>query len=162
MSLTVRSQWPLLTLLKPQQEKPIGGGFNLPDIRVRVPGLRHSKYVLLSKVPQSLSHTPALALAPPQFELTVSWQTAIRHVPGEFVQLRVLGAAIYLSFFLCSAASVQAQDAPSSFLTWLHRISRTGAHHRAPLPPLPRPRPAELVPKPSEAAAPNKASGIPD
>jgi hypothetical protein len=116
--------------------------------------------VLLSKVPQSLSHTPALALAPPQFELTVSWQTAIRHVPGEFVQLRVLGAAIYLSFFLCSAASVQAQDAPSSFLTWLHRINRSAVHHRAPLPPLPRPRPAEFVPKPSEVAAPQQREAV--
>ena len=113
---------------------------------------------------QQRSLTPALALGPPQFESTVSWQTAIRHVRRErrllFVQLRALGAAICLSFFLCSAASVQAQDAPSSFLTWLHRISRTGAHHRAPLPPLPRPRPAELVPKPSEVAAPQQREAV--
>jgi hypothetical protein len=77
-----------------------------------------------------------------------------------FVQLRVLGAALCLSFFLCSAASVQAQDAPSSFLTWLHRINRSAVHHRAPLPPLPRPRPAEFVPKPSEVAAPQQREAV--
>jgi hypothetical protein len=85
--------------------------------------------------------------------------------PGEaiLVKLRVLGAVTFsLSFLLCAAASVQAQNAPSSFLTWLHRhVTRTGAHHRAgPSPPLPRPRPADLA---TPAVTPNKTSaGIPD
>jgi hypothetical protein len=155
-----RCCWLLLLLFRKHQKR-LEVRFNLLDIGVRTWSLVLDTQNMCRL---SRSHTPVLALAPPQFELTVLWQTAIRHVPRErrllFVQLRVLGAAIYLSFFLCSAASVQAQDAPSSFLTWLHRINRSGAHHRAPLPPLPRPRPAEFVPKPSEVAAPQQREAV--
>jgi hypothetical protein len=86
------------------------------------------------------------------------------------VTLRILRAAtLSLSCLLCTAASVHAQDAPSSFLTWLKHVTRTGAHHRhASLPPLPRARPAELgpaavAPNEREAVTPNKTSeAIPD
>ena len=50
------------------------------------------------------------------------------------MKFRVL-ATLSLSLLLCDA-SVQAQDAPSSFLDWLHHRDRTSADHRpAPLPP---------------------------
>ncbi len=71
------------------------------------------------------------------------------------MKLKVLGAtALSLSLLLCAVAPVYAQDAPSSFLNWLRRIGRSGAHHRpAPLPPLPKARPAKLGPA---AVTPNK------
>jgi hypothetical protein len=93
------------------------------------------------------------------------------------MKLRVLGAVTLSLSLLLWDLSVHAQDAPSSFLDWLHRAARTGAHHRpAPLPPLPRARPSELsrtAVTPNEPAAvtsnkppfvtPNKTSaGIPD
>jgi hypothetical protein len=91
-------------------------------------------------------------------------------VREEAVKLRILPAAT-LSLFclLCAAAPVQAQDAPSSFLTWLKHVTRAGTHHRhASLPPLPKARPAEagpaaVAPDRREAVTPNKMSeAIPD
>jgi len=91
-------------------------------------------------------------------------------VREEAVKLRILPAAT-LSLFclLCAAAPVHAQDAPSSFLTWLKHVTRAGTHHRhASLPPLPKARPAEagpaaVAPDRREAVTPNKMSeAIPD
>ena len=66
-----------------------------------------------------------------------------------------------LSFLLCAAAPVHAQDAPSSFLTWLHHAKHNAADHRAAASaPLPRRRPAEPT---SALVTPNKTSArIPD
>jgi hypothetical protein len=94
------------------------------------------------------------------------------------VKLRVLRATT-LSLFcsLCAAAPVHAQDAPSSFLTWLKHVTHAGTHHRhASFPPLPKARPAEagpaavaadrreaVTPNKREAVTPNKMSeAIPD
>ena len=73
--------------------------------------------------------------------------------------MRILRAAtLSLLCLLYAAASVHAQDGPSSFLDWLKHMTRTGAHHRhASLPPLPKARPAELEPA---AAAPNKREAV--
>jgi hypothetical protein len=68
------------------------------------------------------------------------------------VQARVLKAATFsLSFLLLAATSAHAQ-APHDFISWLRQVGSSGAQHsRAgigvhhPLPPLPRPRPAELA-----------------
>ena len=88
----------------------------------------------------------------------------LSRAPGEaiLVRLKVLGAATFcLSFLLCSAASVHAQDGHSSFLTWLHHVARTGAHRRAASsPPLPRSRPAELAPAPITSR--KTSAGIPN
>jgi hypothetical protein len=72
------------------------------------------------------------------------------------MKFRVL-ATLSLSLLLCDA-SVHAQDAPSSFLDWLHHRDRTSADHRpAPLPPLPRARPSKLSPT---AITPNKPEAV--
>jgi hypothetical protein len=81
---------------------------------------------------------------------------ASRHLSrpaGEGLIAMLRAASFTLAFLLLAAASVHAQDADSSFLTWLHHVGRTGAHHRAAAsPPLPRPRPAELAQRPAELA----------
>ena len=71
--------------------------------------------------------------------------------------MRILRTAtLSLLCLLCAAASVHAQDGPSSFLIWLKHMTR--AHHRhASLPPLPKARPAELGPA---AAAPNNREAV--
>ena len=86
------------------------------------------------------------------------------------VRSRILQAAVLsLPCLLCAVASVDAKDAPSSFWTWLNRVTRAGAHHRqASSPPLPKARPAELgpaavAPNEREATTSNKTSeAIPD
>jgi hypothetical protein len=74
------------------------------------------------------------------------------------MKLRVLATlSLSLSLLLCDA-SVHAQDAPSSFLDWLHGTARTSAdHRRAPLSPLPRARPSKLSPT---AVTPNKPEAV--
>ena len=69
------------------------------------------------------------------------------------MKLRVL-ATLSLSLLLCDA-SVHAQDAPSSFLDWLHHTARTSTDHRPA--PLPRARPSKLSPT---AVTPNKPQGV--
>ena len=69
------------------------------------------------------------------------------------MKLRVL-ATLSLSLLLCDA-SVHAQDAPSSFLDWLHHTARTSTDHRPA--PLPRARASKLSPT---AVTPNKPQGV--
>ena len=86
------------------------------------------------------------------------------------VKSRLLVAiTVPFAFLLYAAASVHAQDAPSSFLNWLHQTTRTDARHRPePLPPLPRARPAESGPaavarnKPATLTPDIESARIPD
>jgi len=78
-------------------------------------------------------------------------------------------ATLSLFCLLCAAAPVHAQDAPTSFLTWLKHVTHAGTHHRhASFPPLPKARPAEAGPAAvaadkREAVTPDKMSeAIPD
>ena len=141
--------------------------------RVRIPVVLlfvclHSKKILEGRGTRSR----VASLSAAQIFVNSFMETAMVACSGKGVPVgsRILQAAVLsLPCLLFASASVDAKDAPSSFWTWLNRVTRTGAHHRqASSPPLPKARPAELgsaavAPNEREAVKPNKTSeAIPD